>query len=338
MKRLMPILLFLLAASLFAQDATVTYLDGIVDIRKESGATYPADFGDELQAGDRVVTGRGAEAELELAAGGLVTVRPDTVFLIGSSTRPDGEQTSRLSTAVGSFAFKFNAVLGNEPQIGSTTAAAGVRGTEVVVYAGSDGTTRFEVIEGLVEIGEGEESVTLGAEEGVEVTPGRGPSNVFAFLEQPIDYGVWNAGLVDGFLDAPLPALRGVAAEMRDIIAEIKRRGPAVEGLLGRSEAETERMNEIGEEDGQEAREEYFAETVMPLRREARAAFVDLRFIVLSALSLDQYVVSRLAAEMEAAYFLEPDAPVLQEFREELAALRSEYEATVTSYLVAADL
>ena len=338
MKRLMPILLSLLAVSLSAEEATVTFLDGIVDIRTESGATYPADFGDQLEAGDRVITGRSAEAELELAAGGVVTVRPDTVFLIGSSTRPDGERTSRLSSAVGSFAFKFNAVLGNEPQIGSTTAVAGVRGTEVVVYAGSDGTTRFEVLEGLVEIGEGEDSVTLGAEQGVEVSPGRRPTNVFAFLEQPIDYGVWNAGLVDGFLDDPLPALRGVATEMREIIAEIERRAPAVEALLERSEAETETMNEIGEEDGQDAREEYFAETVMPLRREARAAFVDLRFIVLSALSLDQYVVSRLAAEMEAAYFLDRDAPVLQEFREELDELRAEYENVVTPYLVAADL
>ncbi|MFW6261781.1 MAG: FecR family protein, partial [Spirochaetota bacterium] len=231
MKRLVPILLSLLAASLSAQEATITFLDGSVDVRTESGATYPADFGDRLEAGDRVITGRGAEAELELASGGVVTVRPDTVFLIGSTTRPDGEQTSRLSSAVGSFAFKFNAVLGNEPQIGSTTAVAGVRGTEVVVYAGSDGTTRFEVLEGLVEIGEGEESVTLGAEQGVEVSPGRRPSNVFAFLEQPIDYGVWNAGLVDGFLDDPLPALRGVATEMREIIAEIERRSPAVEEL-----------------------------------------------------------------------------------------------------------
>lgn len=338
MKRLMPIVLFLLAASLFAQDATVTYLDGIVDIRKESGATYPADFGDELQAGDRVVTGRGAEAELELAAGGLVTVRPDTVFLIGSSTRPDGEQTSRLSTAVGSFAFKFNAVLGNEPQIGSTTAAAGVRGTEVVVYAASDGTTRFEVIEGLVEIGEGEESVILGSEEGVEVTPGRGPSNVFAFLEQPIDYGVWNAGLVDGFLDAPLPALRGVAAEMRDIIAEIERRGPAVEALYDRAAAETEKLDEVEEDSGQEAREEYFANTVMPAREQARLAYIEFRFIVLSALSLDQYVVSRLAAEMQASYFFEPDAGVVQQFGEELVALRSEYEAAVVPHLVPSDL
>lgn len=338
MKRLMPILLALLAASLSAQEATVAFLDGVVDIRTEAGATYPADFGDQLEAGDRIITGRGAEAELELASGGIVTVRPDTVFLIGSTTRPDGEQTSRLSSAVGSFAFKFNAALGNEPQVGSTTAAAGVRGTEVVVYAGSDGTTRFEVLEGLVEIDDGEEGVTLGAEDGVEVTPGRGPSNVFAFLEQPIDYGVWNAGLVDGFLDDPLPALGGVATEMREIIAEIERRAPGVEELLERSEAETERMNEIGEEDGQDAREEYFADTVMPLRRETRAAFVELRFIVLSALSLDQYVVSRLAAEMEAAYFLDRDAPVLQEFREELDELRAEYENVVTPYLVAADL
>lgn len=338
MKRLMPILLSLLAANLFAQEATVTFLDGIVDIRKESGTTYAADFGDQLEAGDRIITGRDAEAELELAAGAVVTVRPDTVFLIGSSTAPDGEQTSRLSSAVGSFAFKFNAVLGNEPQIGSTTAVAGVRGTEVVVYAGSDGTTRFEVLEGLVEIGEGDESVSLGAEEGVEVSPGRRPGNVFAFLEQPIDYGVWNAGLVDGFLDDPLPALRGVATEMREIIAEIERRAPGVEALYDEIEAQNKRLEEIEEEDGSEAREEYFLETVVPHRRKTRAAFLELRFLVLSALSLDQYVVSRLAAEMEAEFFLEPDAPTVVQFRSELATIRAEYEDVVIPYLVPSDI
>jgi hypothetical protein len=339
MKRLIPFLLTLLVAgSLTAQDATITFLDGFVDIRKESGSQYPADFGDQLESGDRVITRRNAEAELELTDGGIVTVAPDTVFIIGSSSRPTGERTTRLSAAVGSFAFKFNAVVGNEPQVGSTTAVAGVRGTEVVVYAGSDGTTRFEVIEGVVELQDTGEPVSLTAAQGVEVAPGRGPSSVFAFLERPIDYGVWNAGLVSGFLDDPLPALRGVASEMRDILAEIERRAPGVEALLAESEEATARLDAIEEEDGRDARQKYFAETVMPLREQARVAFIDLRFLVLSALSLDQYVISRLAAEMDAAYILTPAAPVLADFQRELTSVRSDYEATVTRFLVPADL
>ncbi|MFW5718084.1 MAG: hypothetical protein ACOC0E_11650, partial [Spirochaetota bacterium] len=110
------------------------------------------------------------------------------------------------------------------------------------------------------------------------------------------------------------------------------------EELYDEIEAQNERLEEIEEESGSNAREEYFLETVVPHRRKSRAAFVELRFLVLSALSLDQYVVSRLAAEMEARYFLDPDASVVAEFRSELESLRRDYEAVVIPYLVPSDI
>ena len=338
--RVVMLLMFVLLAALpiAAQEATITYLDGIVDIQTESGESYPADFGDVVQAGDRVSTGRSGEAELELERGGVVTVAPDTVFIVGSAAGEGGARTSRLAAAVGSFSFRFNAMVGNEPRIGSTTSAAGVRGTEVRVYAASDGTTRYEVVEGLVEIEDEGDSVALGPEEAVEITPGRGAGNVFNFLERPIDYSVWNAGLVEGFLDDPLAGFRGVAAEMNDLIDEVERRGPEVDALFEDFYEQRDRLDEIEENEGQDARVEHFNEVVTPLRVAAREAYTDFRFIVLSALSLDQYIISRLAAEMEAAYFRAPDAAVYREFRDALEELRSRYDAVIVPRLSPRDL
>ena len=325
-------------ASLAGADATVVYVDGDVDVRTESGASFVADFGDELDVGDRVITRRTSEAELRLARGGVVSVGPDTVFLLGSTVDRDGAPQSRLAAAVGSFLFRFSAALGIEPRVGSTTSVAGVRGTEVRVYVASDGTTRYEVIAGLVDIDDPAGRVTLAAAQGVEITPGAGPGNVFAFLDRPIDYGVWNAGLVEGFLANPIPALRGIAAEMQDITDELRRIGPQVEALLERAADENEKLGDIEAQRGIEARQEHFRSTVMPMRVRARRAYINLRFVALSALSLDQHVFSRLAAEMEAAYFLDPQNRALAEFRSELAAIRAEYERVVVPWLVPSDL
>lgn len=328
----------LLAAVAVAQDATVTFVDGFVDIRTEGGGLFPADFGDQMNSGDRLITDRDGAAELELATGGVISVDSDTVFIVGSETGASGARTSRVSAAIGSFAFRFNAALGNEPQIGSTTSVAGVRGTEVRVYTGSDGTTRFEVLEGLVEIENGGSSVSLGPEEAVEITPGRGAGTVFAFLEQPIDYAVWNAGLIEGFLERPVETLGGVASEMYGLIAEIERRVPEVDALFALVEEENAKLPAIRESEGAEAQQEYFLGTVLPLRARARGTFVELRFVALSALSLEQFVVARLAAEFEAASFTGPRPGAYEAFRSELSDLRTAFDRVVTPWLVPSDL
>ena len=319
-----------------AQDATVTYLDGQVDVRTEGGSTFEADFGTGVNSGDRVVTGRTGTADLRLATGGTVNVRPRTVFLVGSAATPAGS-TGRVAAAVGSFSFRFTAVAGNEPRIGSTTSVAGVRGTEVNVYVASDGTTRFEVVEGKVEIEKAGQTITLGPDQAVEIAPGRAPSAVFSFLQRPIDYSVWNGGLVANFLADPIPTLRGIAAEMDDLLAEIERRLPEVDRLRAEVDELNARLDRMREGDDRAAQARFFENTVMPARLASREVYVAFRFVVLSALSLDQYVVSRLGAELEAAYFLNPTDPTAVAVRRELAGIRSRFESIVTPRLVPSD-
>lgn len=133
MRRVLVVMVLCVAAVTWAQDATVSFVDGFVDIRTESGAEFPATFGSELELGDRVITERNSFAELELISGGVVEVDSDTVFILGTGEDASGQPQSRVAAAVGSFAFRFNAAVGNEPLIGSTTSAGGVRGTEVRV-------------------------------------------------------------------------------------------------------------------------------------------------------------------------------------------------------------
>lgn len=335
MKRFAFLILSFATAALFAQQATVTFVDGDVDIQREGGSRRPADFGSELENGDRVITDGNGYAELELASGGVVEVSGDTVFLVGSDSGSTGEPQGRVAAAVGAFVFRFNATVGNEPQIGSTTSVAGVRGTEVRVYAASDGTTRYEVVEGRLDVQDDGVSVSLGPNEAVEVRAGGAPSTVFSFLENPIDYSVWNAGLVQDFLLEPLNSLDGIAEEMDSLIAEINRRVPEYERLRAVVEEEEAAMREI-EDDAE--RDDFFFDTVMPARANAREFFVDFRFVVLSALSLEQFVISRLAAEMRAAYFDKPNDETLLEFVTRVEGIRSGFEESVVPWLVPSDL
>ena len=324
------------AAGAAAQDATVTFVDGGVDIRTEAGVVRRADFGSGVNGGDRIITDRRGEAELDLAAGGTVRVAPDTVFIVSGT--PSGQTQSRVAAAVGSFSFRFRAAAGNEPRVGSTTSVAGVRGTELVVYVASDGTTRYEVIEGRVEIDSDGRTVALGPNDGVEVRPGRRPGQVFSFLERPIDYAVWNSGLIDEFLSSPVDSIRGLAAEMHALIDEVERRAPQSDAMSEEARRARVRLDEIREKDGDDAAEKHFTDVLTPLRIAARAEFVSFRFVVLSALSLDQYILSRLAAEIEAAYFFDADASVLREFRAVLNDVRARYERIVVPRLVPSDV
>jgi len=335
MNRIALIFMALVSTSVVAQQATVTFVDGDVDIQREGGSRRPADFGSELQNGDRVITDGSGYAELELGSGGTVEVSGDTVFLVGSDSGSGGEPQGRVAAAVGAFVFRFNATVGNEPQIGSTTSVAGVRGTEVRVYAASDGTTRYEVVEGRLDVQDNGVRVSLGPNEAVEVRAGGAPSTVFSFLENPIDYSVWNAGLVQDFLLEPLNSLDGIAEEMDSLIAEINRRVPEYERLRAVAEDENAALDEI--EDAAD-RETYFENQVMAARREARAYFVDFRFVVLSALSLEQFVISRLAAEMRAAHFDDPEDPTLVEFLIRVEDIRNGFERAVVPWLVPSDL
>ncbi|MFW5729494.1 MAG: hypothetical protein ACOCYG_07500, partial [Spirochaetota bacterium] len=121
----------------FSQSAKVVYLEGFPEIYPAGGSTYVADFGDQVGIGDSVVTGSSDYVELEHRVGEFIKVSPDTVFSLREVQRGEDKETV-LSAATGQVAFRFDRITGKEPMLGSPSVAAGVRGTEVTVYAGDD--------------------------------------------------------------------------------------------------------------------------------------------------------------------------------------------------------
>lgn len=125
---------------------------------------------------------------------------------------------------------------------------------------------------------------------------------------------------------------------MSELIDEIERKGPEIDAAFEAYYAERDKLPGIQEKEGLEARQKYFAEVVEPIQIAVREQYIDFRFVVLSALSFNQYVVSRLGAEMDAEHFLRPDDPVYLAFRSEYDQLRSDFERVVASRLSPTDL
>ena len=141
------ILIILFAAVItvggFAQTADLVFVDGWVDI-KSAGETFEAFAGDTLRTGESVITGSDSYAELAQKNLSTIIVKPDSIFTIREIETDSGRETV-LSTTVGAVSFKFGKLLGKEPMLATPSAVAGIRGTELTVYAGEDGSTLFAV-------------------------------------------------------------------------------------------------------------------------------------------------------------------------------------------------
>jgi hypothetical protein len=116
----------------------VTMVTGEVSIQT-AGAGKPAGVGDALHAGDSIISGADGELQADLEDGGMIAVRPNSVFRIdGYRANGDDEDSSVFSLlkgAVRSVTGFIGKVAPENYRINTPTATIGVRGTdhEVVV-------------------------------------------------------------------------------------------------------------------------------------------------------------------------------------------------------------
>ncbi|MFW5695964.1 MAG: FecR family protein, partial [Alkalispirochaeta sp.] len=170
------------AAPALAQDATVVYLEGEPELRTTQGAIDWLDFGMSLRAGESVVTGGNDFVEMEYGDASTIEVQPDTVFTVREVER-GGERRTVMSNSAGAVKYRFNRLTGrSEPDIGTSSVVAGVRGTEVAVYAGGEGSSLFVVESGEVEVTSAGSSVSLTQDEAVEVPAGGPPGEKYSVI------------------------------------------------------------------------------------------------------------------------------------------------------------
>ncbi len=193
MKHALAILSFLLAAAgLSAISAKVVDTDGPATVQLKSGKTETVAIGRTYSTGDSIRTGK--EGMVELSQSGLtIRVGPSTVFTL-MEKELGGKPKGVLAVTLGTVKMKYDRLTGAEPLVQSVACIAGVRGTELTVWAGTDGASQIIVDSGLVAVEAFGRTVELGPDEAVVVANGQPPGDKFAVHRERPDHGTWDAG------------------------------------------------------------------------------------------------------------------------------------------------
>ena len=314
-KQIILIAIFIiLASALYGQSiAAVSYVDGWVDIKDGSGKVLEAFIGDDLYPGNSVITGKNSYAELLEKSGSTYKMSPDTVFTV-REMESNGKKESVLAVTVGEVAFKFNKVASSEPMIATNSTVAGVRGTEFIVYSGSDGSSLIAVTAGLVEVEAAGKSVSLNPDEAVEVKPGSPPGPKIQLIGRSLDFSKWNEDKKQEFLNNPVEALKAVDKRLDYYYEKIGEIYPVFLDMLEKSIKGREELNRIYREQGAAAAAQYDETIFRPFSINATHTSLNLRYYALSSLSMRRYILGSMYAEIKSRYITKLNDPLFIEF------------------------
>ncbi len=331
--------LFLISAAelVHAVPADVTYAEGSVSVRRaSSGRTVVPEIGDVLNTGDTVKTAADGYLELD-QAGVALKINPKTVFTLMERAR-GAEKTGVLSVTLGSVKLRYNKLTGKEPMIQTATCAAGVRGTELTVFAGEDGSSLIAVDTGIVDVEAEGKTVQLTQGLGVEVKPGQPPGDPFVVHYDQIDYRTWNDQKVQAMMEDPAGSMDSLIELLKAYAAEASDYDAQHQDLNARLTAERQKAVDIASQKGQEAARLYGLENINPLATKVSYLFLNIRFTSLAALSMRRYVTGRLYVLMKATYITRPEDPAYQAFLERYREFLAFFEQSIAPHLVGADI
>ena len=329
-------LVLLLPSTAFCSGADIDYVEGEAWIAEQLGDEYDAQIGDHIETGDTVNTA--SDGYVELAQQDtIIKISSDTVFSLREKVE-EGAKTDVFACVLGSAQFKIKKLTGRAPEITSNSCAAGVRGTEFTLYAGADGSSLIVVTEGRVAVQAAGKAVELAAEEGVEVELGQPPGEKFKVHRDQIDYQTWNNEKLSRLTTDPLGSIERFEQRLNSYLEEIDTRFPVYREYTVKLAREKEKLKQIEEKEGKEARTNHYRETVFPLEVETTYMYLNIRYFSLASLSLRRYVLGRMYLLLKAQYMATPqDAEYLQ-FLSKYQDVLHTYEEKIVPYLVEADL
>ncbi len=333
------VLMFVLSsAALFAEVATVEYVEGWVDLRYPDGELVEAFIGDALNRDDAIVTGDDGIATLGNNGAVEITVKPNSVFSL-REIDSGGEKETVMHTALGAVSFKFNRLLGKEPRISTPSSVAGVRGTEFTVYAGDEGSTLFTVDSGEVQVVSQGVPVTLYEGEGVEVKAGRAPGAKFQKKGRPIDFSEWAVAKQEEFSADPIAGLRGIQRQMEDYAREVENLSMILKDTKDHIMELRQQYENISGEKGKEIADKFYDESVKPVEREISPLVQNIRYFTLSAFSLKRFVVTKQYMLMKAGFLTKKiDASTYSEFIDYMSMIESAFDQNILEYVTEYDI
>ncbi len=170
--------IFLITAyGLSAQEGIVTYMEGDIQIQRDSDS-FPADFGSDLFQGDKITTGTDSLVIIQLTSKGVLKLKENTVLVL--------EKVSRDTSLIldqGSVFSRVNKLVTGSFSVKTRSMVAGVRGTEFFIAFGKTIETEPDVWlcvnEGLVQVAlvKTGESVLVKEGEGINILSGKTLTN-----------------------------------------------------------------------------------------------------------------------------------------------------------------
>jgi hypothetical protein len=335
-----PFMIFALllasAAALLAVPTDITFTEGEARVRFGNGQMGDANIGDVLNTGDTIRTGADGIVELD-QRGVVMKVSPGTVFtLMERST--GGENRGVLSVVLGSLQMKFDKLTGREPLLQTASCAAGVRGTELTIFAGADGSSLIAVDSGEVVVEAEGKTVALAAGEGVEVKPGRPPGDKFIVQRNQIDYRKWNDDKLKAMLADPVGAIASLREQLDAYAANVGTFFSDFQASSARLAQERQKTIEMLKEKTKDEVKKYQDEVVLPLTGQTANLFLNMRYNALAALSMRRYVAGRLYVMLKSRYITRPDDPVYIEFLSKYREFLADFEVGIAPHLGDADI
>jgi hypothetical protein len=336
MKQTLAVLsLLLVAAGLFAITAKVVDADGPASAQLRSGKTEKVAIGRTYTTGDSIRTGKGGLVELS-QEGLTIRIMSSTVFTLLEREQA-GKQKGVLAATFGSVKMKYDRLTGTEPLIQSVGCIAGVRGTELTVWAGTDGASRLIVDSGLVSVEAYGKTVELGPDDAVEVINGQQPGDKFKVQRGLIDHAKWDAARIEAMLEDPVGAVDGLRERLAYYASNARSFRDDYEKSMTRLDTERQQVKAVEKEKGLEAAKAYEREHVAPLLQPTRNLFLNARYFLLAGFSMRRFVGSRVYLLLKTVHMDDPEHPAWMGFLEGYRTFLDYYESQIAPFLVDAD-
>ena len=327
MKKALLIIFLISSPFIFANEiVSITYIDGWVDVKEGNGDIYEAMIGDEVIAGNSIMTDDDSYAELmEKTSRSTYNLSPNTVFTV-REMETEGSKRNVLACTLGEVAFKFKRAGSLEPLIATNSTVAGVRGTEFKVYAGLDGSSLIAVRRGLVEVESEGVTVALGKNEAVEIKPGEAPGDKFSLKGKPLNFNAWNGEKKKEFLKNPAESLKAVEKRLDYYNSKIEELYPIYLEWAQQVKDERAEFAKIKAEKGVAAAAEFREKVILTSVENTVKLSRNVRYYALSALSMRRFIVGNMYAEIKTRYITKLDNPIFTEFEKVYNSFLQKFE------------
>lgn len=327
--------LMLVAAGLSAITAKVVDTEGPATVQRVAGKAEKVAIGKSYTTGDSIRTGK--NGLVELSQDGLtIRIGPSTVFTLLEKEQ-GGRPRGVLAVTLGSVKMKYDRLTGSEPMIQSSSCIAGVRGTELTIWAAADGASQLIVDSGLVTVEAFGKAVDLGPDEAVEVVNGQPPGDKYMVPKERPGYESWDTDRIKALLAEPLATLAGMRERLAYYalnVAEFRNRYLDVNARL---KAARQTMIAMKQEQGADAAAAYENDVVTPLMVQNGGLVLNYRYFGVVALSMRRFVGSRMYLMLKVMYATTPEDPVWMDFLDQYAIFVNEFEKSIMPVLVDAD-